>query len=452
MRHAGFDPTVGRVLLGLGLIVVYLALCLSPLVIVSIGYRASGRPFLVEFSVGLGYVALAMMILQFFLVSRVRWLAAPFGVDILHRFHREVSFVAVVFILLHPVLLLLQNAQGFLPLLDVWTAPWRARLAVGSLVALLLLVMLSIWRRPLRVPYDAWKGTHNLLALAVIVLGLGHMIGVNRFTNTAGGRVVVGLSVAAVVGITLWTKSIAPRRRAFRPWRVVEVARERGGAITLVLRPEGHPGWSFLPGQFAWLTLSRAPLSGAAQHPLSLSSPGDVEPGGAVALTIKGLGDWSQTMGLVETDTRVYLDGPHGSFSIDLHQAPGYVLVGGGVGITPLFSMVATMCERGDTRRVTLIYTSPDWEAVTFREQLDHLSARMPNLEVVHVLRNPPRGWTGEWGRIDAALLRRHLPPHRERFECFVCAGESMMDAVERALIEVGVPDYRIHTERFAMV
>jgi predicted ferric reductase len=267
MRHAGFDPTVGRVLLGILLIVVYLGVCLSPLLIVSLGPRAAGRSFLVEFSVGLGYVGLAMMVLQFFLVSRIRWLAAPFGVDILHRFHRQASYVALGFVLLHPALLLLQNAQGVLPLFDVRTAPWRARLAVGSLAALLLLVLLSLWRRPLRVPYEAWKGTHNLLALAVIALGLGHMIAVGQFTGATGGPVVVGVSAAAVLGVTLWTKGIAPRRRGFRPWLVVDLTRERGGAITLVLRPDGHPGWSFRPGQFAWLTLSRSPFSGAAQHP-----------------------------------------------------------------------------------------------------------------------------------------------------------------------------------------
>jgi ferredoxin-NADP reductase len=76
----------------------------------------------------------------------------------------------------------------------------------------------------------------------------------------------------------------------------------------------------------------------------------------------------------------------------------------------------------------------------------------MPNLEVVHVLRDPPPGWTGETGRVTAELLNRHLPRHYESFEYFVCAGEAMMDTVEQSLLEIGVPGYRIHTERFAMV
>jgi predicted ferric reductase len=452
MKPAGFDPTTGRVLLGLGLIAAYVGLCLSPLVIVSIGHREAGRSFLVELSVGLGYVGLVMMTLQLALVSRIRWVAAPFGVDLLQRFHREVSYVALAFILAHPALLLAQSPPTYLPLFNVVTSPWRARLALGSLVALVLLVLLSIWRLRLKVPYELWKVTHNGLAWAVIGLGLGHMIGVNRFSATLGGRVVIVAVVVAVIGITGWTKVIEPRLYLLKAWRVVDLVSERGGAITLVMRPDGHRGWAFMPGQFAWLALGRSPLRGTAQHPFSFSSPGDVQPGGTVAMTIKGAGDWSQSMALVEPGARVFLDGPHGSFSIDRQQGPGYVLVGGGVGITPLFSMIVTMHQRGDSRPVVLFYTSPDWESVTFREQLDDLCAQMRNLTVVHILRDPPPDWTGETGRITADLLRRHLPARYQTFECFVCAGGAMMDSVEQALVELGVPDYRIHSERFAMV
>jgi predicted ferric reductase len=440
------------VLVGLGLIVAYVALCLAPLVAVSLGSRPAGRPFLVEFSVALGYVGLVMLTLQFAMVSRSRWMAAPFGVDILQRFHGEISFVALAFVLAHPALLVVQDARAYLPLFDLAASPWRARLGLAAVAVLLVVVLLSVGRRALRLSYEMWQATHRFLSIGVIVLALGHMIGVNQFTGEPAGRGVVAAVGVAVLGLLVWSRMIERRLFLLRPWRVVELVRERGGAITLVLHPEGHPGWSFMPGQFAWLALGRSPFRRTAQHPFSLSSPGDVQPGGSVRMTIKGLGDWTQSMGLVEPGSRVYLDGPHGSFSIDLQQGPGYVLVGGGVGITPLYSMIGTMCQRDDTRRVVLVYASPSWEAVTFREQLEELRERMPNLEVVHVLRDPPPGWTGETGRVTAELLNRHLPRHYESFEYFVCAGEAMMDTVEQTLLDIGVPGYRIHTERFAMV
>src|SRR5215471_2715078 len=184
-------PRVTRVLSGLGLIVAYFAICLSPLAIVSIFSHAPSRPFLIELSVALGYVGLAMMVMQFVLVSRVRWLAAPFGIDILQRFHREIAFVAMAFVFAHPLLLLVQSAPTYLPLFDMRTAPWRARYAVSSVVAMTLVVLVSVWRRWLRVPYEVWRVTHRLLSVAIIVLALLHMIGVNRLTSQPGGMAVV---------------------------------------------------------------------------------------------------------------------------------------------------------------------------------------------------------------------------------------------------------------------
>src|SRR5262245_12755342 len=74
---APLDPEVAKVLTALGLIATYIAICLAPLAVVSIDGPTIRRPFLVEFSVGLGYVGLSMMVLQFTLVSRIKWLARP---------------------------------------------------------------------------------------------------------------------------------------------------------------------------------------------------------------------------------------------------------------------------------------------------------------------------------------------------------------------------------------
>jgi NAD(P)H-flavin reductase len=100
---------------------------------------------------------------------------------------------------------------------------------------------------------------------------------------------------------------------------------------------------------------------------------------------------------------------------------------------------------------VTLVYGNRDWESVTFREELESLAARM-TLKVVHVLEKPHDGWTGERGYITADLLRRHLPEGRERMRYFVCGPPPMMDALERSLVAVGVPDEHVVTERFEMV
>src|SRR5207248_7495915 len=106
----------------LALISLYLLVGLAPLAFLFIGNEPARRPFLVELSVALGFVGLSMMGLQFVLVARLRSLAAPFGIDVLHRFHKEISFVALAFVLAHPILLFVQNAPRYLPLLIVTDA------------------------------------------------------------------------------------------------------------------------------------------------------------------------------------------------------------------------------------------------------------------------------------------------------------------------------------------
>ena len=95
-----------------------------------------------------------------------------------------------------------------------------------------------------------------------------------------------------------------------------------------------------------------------------------------------------------------------------------HVLVAGGVGITPMMSMIRTLADQGDKRPVILLYGSKDWEEITFREELEALEARL-DLTVVHVLENPPEGWTGERGFITAAVFKRHLPPPYARPRVF---------------------------------
>jgi predicted ferric reductase len=183
-----------------------------------------------------------------------------------------------------------------------------------------------------------------------------------------------------------------------------------------------------------------------------MSSAGDVAPGGEVRFTIKNLGDWSgEEVPAMKPGDVMWLDGPHGVFSSDREQGMGYVLIGGGVGITPLYSMCQTMAGREDVRPVLLFYGAQDWESATFREELAELEGRM-NLQVIYVLSDPPDDWEGERGYITGDILKRYLPKQYKRFVYLICGPEPLMDAMEEALPALGVPQEQVQTERFDMV
>ena len=150
---------------------------------------------------------------------------------------------------------------------------------------------------------------------------------------------------------------------------------------------------------------------------------------------------------------KAWVDGPRGVFTIDREEGAGYGLIGGGIGITPLRAMVLAMEERGDVRPVVLFYGVNDEADLTYDEELAELDRRMDNLTVVRVLSKPGDDWAGERGYINADILKRHLPERLlTRFQYFICGPNALMDAMEKALPQIGVPRDRVHTERFDMV
>jgi predicted ferric reductase len=214
------------------------------------------------------------------------------------------------------------------------------------------------------------------------------------------------------------------------------------------VRPDGHEGFGFKPGQFAWLTVWNSPFA-IKEHPFFSSSAAD---SGEFSFTVKELGDFTGMVKEISSGERVYLDGSHGQFTVDRWGGPKNVFVAGGIGVTPIMSMLRTLADRGDRRPLLLVYASRTWEDVIFREELEGLEERL-NLRVAHVIEDPPDGWEGERGYVTAGVLDCCLPEGHEECEYFTCGPDPMMDAVERALHEeMGVPLSKIHPERYNMV
>jgi predicted ferric reductase len=433
----------------------YLFLILLPLTTAILFGADTVRPpssFLAAIGVGFGFVGLSLMVLEFALISRIKSVAAVFGEDSLQLFHNLMGMVALGLLLVHPIALIISGYPAgcwLNPFADCANASTRG--ASLALYALILLVGTSAWRKRLGIRYEVWQVMHGLLALFILYAALVHIVIIGRYTNTRAMEIVWLIYIILVTGLILWYKILQPLLNWNKKWEVVENRAEAGDAHTVVLKPVGHDGFAFQPGQFSWLKIGRTPF-GLGQHPISMSSAADVPPGGTVTFTIKNLGDWSgQQVPALQPGDAMWLDGPHGVFSIDNQQGMGYVLIGGGVGITPLYSMLQTMADREDVRPVLLFYGSNDWESVTFREELEALEGPL-NLKVVHVLSDPPEGWEGETGYITADILQRYLPKQYKRFMYLICGPAPLMDAMEKALPELGVPTDQVQTERFDMV
>jgi len=425
----------------------YLFFVLAPLFALLAGRLPPARDFWTEFSAALGYSGLAMMGLQFGLTARFRYVTKPWGEDVIYHFHRQISLVAVALIIIHPLIMFAAQPQ-LMELPETGEIPWGAVFAFISLGALITLVVTALWRTKLKLSYEAWHFAHIALAVAAVTFGLLHMIGWAFYLTDPWKRALWIALVVFWLALLLYVRLIKPLFMLRRPYRVVEVRKERGDTTTLVMQPDGHAGFRFTPGQFGWLTVWQSPFR-ITGHPFSFSSSAEA-PGGQVHMSVRNLGDYTRKIRDVPVGKRVYLDGPYGAFTIG-NPADMHVLIAGGVGITPMMSMLRTLADRGDRRPVVLLYGSRDWDSITFREELEALQARLA-LTVVHVLADPPAGWSGERGRIDADVFRRHLPPPYAEHEYFICGPGPMMDAIEKTLGELGVPMSKYHSERYSFV
>jgi predicted ferric reductase len=429
-------------------VIVYLLFVLAPLFALLAGSLPPTRDFWTEFAVAIGYSGLAMMGLQFGLTARFRYVTSPWGEDVIYHFHRQISQIAVGLVVVHALIMSATRPEMFAVPGSIHEVPLGAVFAFVSVGSLIVLVVTALWRVKLKIPYEMWHLSHIVLAVLAVTAGVVHMVGWSFYLPDPWKRALwIGLTILWI-GLLLYVRILKPLFMLRRPYRITEVRKERGDTSTLVMQPDGHPGFRFSPGQFGWLTLWGSPFK-ITGHPFSFSSTAEASDG-RVEMSIRNLGDFTSAVPKVPVGQRVYLDGPYGAFTIG-NPADMHVLIAGGVGITPMMSMVRTLADRGDKRPVVLLYGSKDWESITFREELDALKARI-NLTIVHVLAEPPAGWKDEQGFITAEMFKRHLPPPYADHEYFICGPGVMMDAIEKVLGELGVPIAKYHSERYSFV
>jgi predicted ferric reductase len=401
-------------------------------------------------SLAASLVAVSLLVLTVVLPSRIRTVTSYLGVERLLRHHRSLALLVVGLVVAHIVFVIVRQDTG-LRVLDLRAAPPRVWAGSIAALALLLIVPLATSRRRRRPRYEGWRLVHLVLGNVVLLGAALHVWWLRdlvHYRPTATWLAALALCLAAVTAY----------RWAWRPWRssrnryvVDEVRVESSDAVTVGLRAVGHSGLPFRPGQFAWLKIGESPYV-FEEHPFTIASsaahPEHKE------FTVKALGDFSEILAGLRPGRRVHLDGPHGAFTLDGLKSLGFVFVAGGVGITPILSMLRTLADRTDPRPVVLIVAGRTADDLLHRADHEHLDDRL-DLRVVEVLEEPPVNWRGEIGWLTHQVLDVAVPARRVRahLDYFVCGPGPMVAAVTRILgDDWAIAPRRVHTELFDVV
>jgi ferredoxin-NADP reductase len=212
---------------------------------------------------------------------------------------------------------------------------------------------------------------------------------------------------------------------------------EARGIYSIYLKGRDLDKLKYQGGQYAiWYFL--APQLWWQGHPFSFSShPSTGQP----RITVKNSGDYTAILDKVAPGTPIIMDGAYGIFTAEQSKADKILLVAGGIGMTPLLSMLPDLLER--TKDITFLYAVRSEADIAHRDELETMGIRL-----IIVASDDPN-FSGERGVVDAPRLNALVPDAAER-EAYLCGPPAMMMAVENALIAVDVHPHYIHTEEFS--
>ena len=243
----------------------------------------------------------------------------------------------------------------------------------------------------------------------------------------------------------------------FHDLPVSNITPEAAGAVAITLQvPDAlRSGFNFKAGQF--LTL-RATIDGNdVRRSYSISSSqNSYARNGTLEVGIRPVqggvfSNWAATQLKVGDVLRVMP--ADGRFIVQRPRAIHRVGFAAGSGITPILSILASTLEEQAESKFTLVYGNRRMDSVMFNEALQDLKDRYPNrLTLIHVLSRQAQEVPLLEGRIDEAKVKEivnSLLPAASMDEVFICGPEAMIEATEKALLEVGVPARNIRTERF---
>ena len=137
-----------------------------------------------------------------------------------------------------------------LALLNIFTAPWRARFAVVAVLSLIGLVIFSLWRKKFKIDYYNWRIWHGILSVVAVGAALVHVEMAGYYVSTPLKKALWIVYAVFWIGLLVYTRLIKPWWLIKHPYRVMEVKEERGNTWSLIVEPVGHKGIRFHPGQF----------------------------------------------------------------------------------------------------------------------------------------------------------------------------------------------------------
>ncbi len=396
-----------------------------------------------------GLVSAVLLLAQVVLMARVPVLERAFGQDELTRVHRLVGFTSFNLMIAHIVLITWGYAAGSLlaspaTLWDLVVDYPGMLLAVAATACLVMVVVTSVRAARRRLRYESWHLMH-LYAYLGVGLAIPHQLWTGTDFTSSPGRQVFWWAAwgASMASVLVWRVGLPVWRNLRHDLRVAAVVPEGDGTVSVHVTGRDLHRMPAEGGQFFMWRFGGRP-GRSRGNPYSLSAAPD---GRSLRITVQDVGDGSAAVAGLEVGARAWVEGPYGRLSPRARSRSKVLLIGAGVGVTPLRALAEELAYAPG--EATLLYRSSG--TPLFVDELHELAGRRGL--VVWGLpgrRRAADSWLG--GGVDAptdlAALTSWVPDVADH-DVYVCGPSPWADLVTRDLRAAGVPPQHIHLETF---
>jgi len=405
--------------------------------------RALGAPGGLATAAGqlAGLTGSYLLLVMLLLISRLPWLEGVLGQDRLVRWHRRLGPWPIILLGCHAVLITVGYAQGAAvgPLheLRILLTSYPDVLMASVAFGLLVMAGLSSFRAVRsKMTHETWWAVHLYTYLA-IALAFSHQLadGVSFVGHPLSRLFWVAVWVATA-GVVLVYRVVIPLwRTLYHRLRVVEVREEGPGVVSVICAGRHIERLPVVGGQFLQWRFLRPGLWWQA-HPYSLSA---LPRPPYLRVTVKALGDFSESLANIPVGTRVAIEGPYGAVTASTRTGDKVLLVAAGVGVTPMRAVLEDLPSGVDA---VVVLRATRAEEVIFEDEIASLiKARGGRLHVLVGNRHEVR--------LDARHLAKLVPDIAGR-DLYVCGPEGFSGRVAASARRLGVSKARIHEESFA--
>lgn len=158
----------------------------------------------------------------------------------------------------------------------------------------------------------------------------------------------------------------------------------------------------------------------------------------------------------LQNRTKVKVRGPLGKFTLHEDYSKPAIFLSGGIGVTPFRSMIKYATDKNLPVRIIMFDSNKNQENILFKMDFENCTNTNKNLKIIYTITEEQnvtenKEWKGEKGRIDMAMLKRHLEPgDLEKSIFYLCGPPSMVKAMQEMLDQnLQVPGERIKVEEF---